>query len=74
MADLREYSVNVKFAGNLAVGNIVYTAEIPAFGAAAIVHGGSRDQAVSNAQGMLANLEYAYQQQGLSLPPGDSEG
>lgn len=71
MADPKEYSLNVKWAGNLQTNVDMFIVEIPAFGTFAQVHGGNRGVAVTLAEQSFEALSAAYQAQGLTLPPGD---
>jgi predicted RNase H-like HicB family nuclease len=68
------YSITASWAGNAQTQSEVYLAEIPAFGGAARVHGGTRLQAFSNAETALDALILAYQSQGLPLPTAEGEG
>lgn len=69
-----QYSVVVTWAGNLETERTIWIADIPEFGGAARVHGGTRLQALSNAETALDALILAYQSQGLPLPTAEGEG
>lgn len=72
MADPKEYSMNLKWAGNLQTNVDMFIVEIPAFGTFAQVHGGTRGVVVTLAEQSFEALSAAYQGQGLPLPPGDA--
>jgi predicted RNase H-like HicB family nuclease len=74
MSHPNEYSINVSWAGNVETQTEVWIAEIPEFGAAARVHGGTRLQAIDLAEIALDALILAYQGQGLALPAAEGEG